>query len=83
MIKLLFRTKAKISSAHSIVVEYQDLVDGKNLKPVIEEAYGPKGNLSSTQVWEYSLLIISLTMLSKGKIRFPSSISLPICPRKL
>jgi hypothetical protein len=43
MIKLLFRTKAKISSAHSIVVEYQDLVDGKNLKPVIEEAYGPKG----------------------------------------
>jgi len=44
MFKLVSTPLYRISSAHQVIVEYQDLVKGTDLKPTIEEAYGPKGN---------------------------------------
>ena len=36
------------SSAPQIIVNYQDLIDGKNLQNTIEQAYGPQGTYSLT-----------------------------------
>ena len=32
--------------AAGVILEYADLVAGKNLKPLIEQAYGPQGSSS-------------------------------------
>ena len=42
-------------SAAGVVIEYADLLAGKNLKPLIEQAYGPQGKLSAIKVWAFSL----------------------------
>lgn len=34
--------------ANSVILEYAHLVQGKNLQPLIEQAYGPKGNSGET-----------------------------------
>ena len=43
MMHLLRKATFRISTAPPIVVNYSDLVNDNDLKPVIEQAYGPKG----------------------------------------
>ena len=43
MLKLSTRLFSSFSNANQIVVPYEDLLAGKNIKPIIEQAYGPQG----------------------------------------
>lgn len=66
------------TSAPQIIVNYQDLVDGKNLKTTIEQAYGPQGTHSSNQVLAFLLLKEYPTILKQEKQHYHFSINLPI-----
>lgn len=37
-----------MTTLNQIIIEYQDLVDGKDLRELIELAFGPNGNKIST-----------------------------------
>ena len=43
------------AKATSVIIQYDDLVTNKNLQPLIEQAYGPKGISFRTQVMAYFL----------------------------
>ena len=69
MFKLVSTPFFRISSAHQVIVEYQDLVKGTDLKPIIEEAYGPKGYPFTIQVSEFCLSMEYLTIANReGKL---------------
>ena len=67
--------------ATSVIIEFADLVTNKNLQPLIEQAYGPKGIFSDIKVMEYCLLMAFLNIQSKGKRHYLCSISWLICLR--
>lgn len=46
MIKLtkhIVSTFSNIEKAQQIIVQYEDLLEGRNLQSLIEQAYGPQG----------------------------------------
>ena len=57
----------RVTQAKQIVIEYEDLVGKKNLKSVIEEAYGSKGKDYIIKGWAFFLLMEYLITHNKGK----------------
>ena len=56
MRQILKRTTIRKSFSTSIIIEYQDLKNEKNLDDVIEKAYGPKGTaFNNIKEWEFYL----------------------------
>lgn len=53
--------------ATSVIIEYAQLVANKNLQPLIEQAYGPKGYFTYIKVMVFFLSITYLDIHSKGK----------------
>ena len=46
---------SNIKPAQQIIVQYEDLLTGKNIQPVIEQAYGPQGLFFIIKVSVFSL----------------------------
>jgi hypothetical protein len=63
------------SSAPQIIVNYQDLVDGKNLKTTIEQAYGPRGIYLLLQASAFYLLKEYLAILKQEWQHYHCSIN--------
>ena len=50
----IFAKKSIHRFSSSIILEYQDLKDGKNLESMIETAFGPKGTLAKiVRSWDF------------------------------
>ena len=51
----------------SVIIEYSELVSGKNLQPLIEQAYGPKGNSDDIKVMAFFLSMAYPTILNNAR----------------
>jgi len=83
MMHLVKNMTFNVSTAPAIVVKYTDLIKNVNLKPVIEQAYGPKGKSIYTKVSEYSSLRAFLTINNKDWLLYRFFIDLPTFLKRL
>jgi len=83
--KILSKMQAKFCTqkiASVVVLKYNELVAGTNLRSRIEEAYGPQGTCAIIQDLESSLFKGYLTSLSRGSPLFLFIISWPTSLKK-
>lgn len=69
--------------AASVIIDYQHLLSGKNLQPLIQQAYGPQGTSNIIQDMESFLSTESRTTQNRERRPFRSSTDSPISPNKL
>lgn len=80
MIKLtqpIVSSFSTILQAPSIIVQYADLLSGKDIQPVIEQAYGPKGSFYLTKDSVFSSWKEFLTIPTSEKLHCPFFTNLP------
>lgn len=82
MQKLTNHLTYTFTNAPKIVIEYSDLLAGKDLKTTIEQAYGPQGKSLHTKAWVSYLLTEFLNILKLERQLYLFSISLPISDLK-
>jgi hypothetical protein len=68
--------------ATSVIVQYKQLVAGKDVLPLIEQAYGPQGIFATMQAMEFSSLMASPTTPSNARRPSLFSTDWPTSPRK-
>jgi hypothetical protein len=69
--------------ATSVIVQYKQLVAGKDVLPLIEQAYGPQGIFATMQAMEFSSLMASPTTPSNARRPSLFSTDWPTSPRRL
>jgi hypothetical protein len=69
--------------ATSVIVQYKQLVAGKDVLALIEKAYGPRGTFATMQVMAFSSLMVYPITQSNVKRLYRSSTSWPTSPNKL